>query len=82
MDIHLLHNPKNTKPLSTVYIVISQDEEGNEGICAGPAPFSPFTAYISGNLEIARTMFTNALTAEGKRLVLRSYTKSNDLEVR
>lgn len=80
----LIHKPSNVKPLDTIYAVLTRDAEGNEGICGGTFKGGNMFACVSGDLDIALRYFGLAkkLQSElGTAIVLRSYSKANDLEV-
>jgi len=79
----LLHQPENTKPLTTIYACLSRDADGNEGLCGAVGPLGA-QVCVTGDLATARRMYEVArpmCRKMGVHAVLRSYAKANDLEV-
>lgn len=55
----MFHNPKNEYPLHHVFVVVSRDEEGNEGIFA-ESRNGYYFPFLTGDSQLAQTLFKRA----------------------
>lgn len=65
----IIHDPGNNKQIFTLYVWVSVDENGLEGIVAGPIPGIGFGTYVTSNKNLL------PLFDEGIELLKASTTK-------
>ena len=51
-----LHNPGNVHPVNEIWIVLSTDEDGNEGICAISGEGGMVLPLVAGDKDRVETM--------------------------
>lgn len=76
--------PKNEYPLTELYVVISRDQDGNEGIISAITPMMGATPMVFGKLKImdkVRPLLEGVSKETGRKLYLMKYKVAEQLEI-
>jgi hypothetical protein len=80
----LIDNPPNTKPLKRLFVFVSRDAEGREGILAGTLPSLGLQPLIAGSELTLAVMKELAKLVEyripGKTIHLLEFCTSREIE--
>lgn len=79
----VVHSPPNEAPISELYVVLSVEKNGNEGICGYDTGLGlmPLVAGYERMLPMMRRMAAEVAKHTGKRLVLVKFTGREQIEV-
>lgn len=76
-------DPPNTLRIDRIWMYVSRDEHGNEGVCAGPlmgpGSFVPLIAADQARLAQLTPMAEVIATMTGKQVVLIEFTARTEL---
>jgi len=78
----VVHNPKNEQSMEDMYVVLSQEPDGTEGIAAKITNFGTFPLVFGheSNLEAIRPFLKEIAEEEGKDLIIAKYRRTEILE--
>lgn len=77
------HIPKNEQPLADLYVVVSRDDDGNEGIVSMMTPMGgmPLVFGHKKLLEMVRDNLKQISKDTGKKLYVVKYKKKDVIEI-
>ena len=78
----VLHDPKNTFVIENVWVFVSRDEEGNEGVIAAPVgdTLMPFVAADPKRIESLRPMAQHLAKMTKKKIHLVKFSQRTEIE--
>ena len=80
----VIHDPGNTHRIDNVWVFVSRDENGNEGVIAAPTALGvmPLIAADSERLESLRPLAKSLVDkVPGKKVALIKLTTREEIEV-
>jgi hypothetical protein len=81
----IVHDPENTTVIRELFVFLSVDEKGYEGICGMPSPLMGTMPMVTGDIEIVRNIFQpfakemSAMT--DKKIRLAKFSTRQNIEV-
>jgi len=79
----LIHDAKNTQPITELYVYISVDKNGNEGVCGATLPDLGSVPLVFGYLKTAEaflSLVNEVVATTGVRVDLVKFTNREVLK--
>lgn len=79
----IVHDPKNKLRIDEIYLFVSQDEDGNEGIISFPSKIGqlPLIAADKARLDSLRPAAISMKKLTPKKIVLIKFTTREEIEI-